>query len=533
MSNALLLRADGDAHIGTGHVMRCLALAQAWQDAGGKATFLMAVSTPTLVERVKSEEIEVLTLNAEPGSEEDARQTIQLAFSLQQTGQKPETGNLSHSSPNSGLRSHPSELAPQLRSQVSSLSPWVVADGYEFGAAFQRKVKDAGLQLLLVDDYGHAESYCADIVLNQNLYSTEDLYTNRESSAQLLLGSRYVLLRREFAKWRGWTRQIQKHARKVLVTLGGGDPNKVTGKVIRALWNLDVEVKIVVGGSNPHTEELRAEIRNLKNGELVVDAPHMPELMAWADVAVAAGGTTSCEMAFMGLPSIVFVLADNQQAVAAKLDAEGVSLSVGDHSDVSEADLTEALHTLLEDPARRQAMSRRGQELVDGLGGDRVVMNLRAGSLRLRQADENDCRLIWEWANDPQARAVSFSQELIPWEEHVQWFTTKLHSPSCYFYVATDSNGVPVGQIRYDLDGREAVVSVSLAPGARGKGTGSALIAAGSRAFFQASEANVIHAYIKPGNEPSVRAFLKAGYRSAPTAQVRGQEAQHFILRKN
>ncbi len=134
--NALLVRADANPVIGTGHIMRCLALAQAWQDQGGSVTFACAEGLPeSLHQRLSSESMSVRLLQVNPGSEADARAVI--------------------------------ELARQVQTSV------VVVDGYHFGADYQRWLKDAGLRLLFIDDNGHAEHYYADWVLNQNIHASE------------------------------------------------------------------------------------------------------------------------------------------------------------------------------------------------------------------------------------------------------------------------------------------------------------------------------------------------------------------------
>lgn len=364
MADTLILRADANPRMGTGHVMRCLALAQGWRRTGGQALFVCADITPALEARINTEGFDVRRIPASAGSPEDAQQTIQQARACQ-----PVAG--------------------------STQSPWIAADGYQFEAVYQRAIKEAGLRLLLVDDYGHCNHYCADIVLNQNLSARPEWYQHREPHTRLLLGTRYVLLRDQFRAYRDWQRDIAPVARKVLVTLGGADPDNVTGKVIEALRGLDVEAKIVVGGSNPNLEKLKAETGNLKSCELLVNSNDMPALMAWADMAIAAGGTTSWELAFMGLPSLVLVLADNQRDIATALDREGISINLGWHPDVQAAKLAETLRTLLVDAERRATMSQRGRQLVDGCGVARVVKILQGISYRITIASEAD-----SWLND-------------------------------------------------------------------------------------------------------------------------------------
>lgn len=348
MSDALLtakplvIRADAGSRMGAGHVMRCLALAQAWQDAGGRPLFLMAPAPPALATRLLSEGMDVLPLQAAPGSPEDARETAGLA-----------------------------------RSRGAD---WVVADGYHFGADYQRLIKDSGLRLLCIDDYGHAGHYCADLALNQNINATEKLYPSREAHTRLLLGTRYVLLRREFWPWRGWRREIPEMARKVLVTLGGGDPDNVTLKVILALAQVEVaglEAVVVVGPANPHLRELQGAVQDAPHLiRLESNVTNMPELMAWADVAITAGGSTCWETAFMGLPTLLLVLAENQRGIAEKLDEEGLTVTLGWHGAITSSIITQVLYQLCMDNRKRDEMALNGQNLIDEEGSKRASIHL-------------------------------------------------------------------------------------------------------------------------------------------------------------
>jgi UDP-2,4-diacetamido-2,4,6-trideoxy-beta-L-altropyranose hydrolase len=489
----ILIRADASTSIGTGHVMRCLALAQAWQEANGQATFAMASEAPALEARLAAKGVDVVHLSAQPGSADDARQAAALARAKGAT--------------------------------------WIVVDGYHFGAEYQRALKDCDLHLLFVDDYGHASHYYADLVLNQNIYADESLYASREPGTRLLLGTRYAMLRREFWPWRGWRREIPQVAHKVLVTMGGSDPDNATLKAIQALQAPGLEAKIVVGPANPNLETLRRAVRDSGDrAQLLTTVDDMPGLMAWADLAVAAGGSTCWELAFMGVPSVVLVLAENQQAIAEELDRIGVALNLGWHGQVAPEHILRAVARLSASAGMRAKMARRGQELVDGEGADRVVMRLRGQKIRLRQVGEGDVRLIWEWANDPAVRAASFSSEPIPWEQHRQWFRAKLNDPDCVFYIAIDEEETPIGQVRYDVSGHEAVVSISLDVNFRGKGYGSAIIEFAARKLYRTVGAKLIHAYVKTDNEASISAFLKAGFKKMEPTTVCGQPVVHLAL---
>lgn len=345
---SLVFRVDAGAQVGLGHAMRCLALAQAWQDGGGAPLFVINPGIPDLEGRLKAESVEVVHQSGQVVDLEDAENTVYHA-------------------------------------RLAGAS-WVVVDGYSFNAEYQKHVKDAGLHVLFIDDYGHAGVYYADVVLNQNIYAQEQFYTRRAPHTHLLLGSRYTLLRREFWRWQRWQRVVSKRARKILVSLGGGDCSGGTLKVARALHEVgaahDLEVLILIGAANPHYESLRHATEDscfpLRIERWVSD---MPALLEWADVAISAGGTTCWELAFMGLPALTIIMADNQLLVANALAEANVVRNLGRHETLERDDLVSALLSLLSDFPLRAEMSQRGRTLVDGKGAERVLSCLQAKTL--------------------------------------------------------------------------------------------------------------------------------------------------------
>lgn len=496
MSDTLLIRADASTVSGIGHVMRSLALAQGWQRAGGQAVFAQAESTPALEQRLRREGMELVRVDSVPGSDGDAVQTVEQACMHQ--------------------------------------GSWIVADGYCFGAAWQKQIKEAGFRLVVVDDYGHAGHYYADFVLNQNLGASSALYPSREAHTRLLLGTRYVLLRHEFLKWRDWRRNLNECARRILVTLGGSDPYNLTLKVLQALTRLkECETTVVVGGSNPHWDVLQSNTQQwASSAHLLRGTSNMPELMAEADLSIAAGGTTAWELAFMGLPALLLPLAANQVSNVEQLSASGVARALGGFDTLSPAQIGAAIEDLLKDPETRAEMSRRGRALIDGNGGSRVWLYLKESILLLRRVTDEDCRLLWQWANDPVVRAVSFSAELIPWENHVRWFAARQQDPHCHFWIACDRDGDPVGQVRFQAQSSPAVISVSLDCNQRGRKLGLLLIWLACRKLFRETAIDTVHAYIKPDNNTSVHAFSIAGFKEAGTKEVNGHSALVFQLSK-
>jgi RimJ/RimL family protein N-acetyltransferase len=291
-----------------------------------------------------------------------------------------------------------------------------------------------------------------------------------------------------------------------------------------------MEAVVVIGPSNARRAQLAVAVqKSPARIELRYNVADMPALIRWAEVSVTAGGSTTWERARLGLPGLVLVLADNQEAVATAIETSGVGWNLGWHHRVTETALANSLERLIYDAEARKAMSCRGLELVDGRGAERVreIMSVEKG-LWFRPAGEEDARLFWEWANDPIARRWSFAPDVIRWEDHTRWFVGKLADSKCLLLVFADGDS-PLGQVRFDLAGREAVISISLANHFRGKGYGTRVLRAACGEVF-ARPIDSVLALIRPGNEVSIRMFEAVGFRSDGEQTVRGLPALRFSL---
>jgi UDP-2,4-diacetamido-2,4,6-trideoxy-beta-L-altropyranose hydrolase len=492
----LLLRADASVKMGTGHVMRCLAMAQAWQDAGGKVVFVMATESSVIEDNLKIEGIKIYHLSAIPGSNDDAYQTIDLA--------EKENAN------------------------------FVVVDGYHFDSRYQLLIKSSGKYMLVIDDYGHADRYYADLVLNQNIYANEGLYKKREHYTCLLLGTSYVLMRKEFWPYRILRREAPHIAHKVMVTLGGSDPHNVTLKIINSLQYLtlsEMEVVVVAGGGNTHNLALDAASKNSAIPlKLVRNAANMPELMAWADMAIVSGGTTSYETAFMGLPSLITIIADNQVLVAEKLAEAGAAMNLGWHHKLNGTNTAKMVTKLAINRNSRDCMSRIGQQLVDGRGTNRVIRAILDRIILVRVAVEGDCHQIYKWANDNDTRAASFNSSFIDWDTHCHWFSQKHQNPNCVLLICSDDKRNSLGLVRFDLAGDEAIISINLDPNMRGRGLAGFIIIRTLDELHKRYHISKVSAFIKQQNLRSAKVFERAGFSEIGSTTIRGHEAKHYVI---
>lgn len=334
----ILIRTDGGTTTGTGHVMRCIALAEAARAEGHDVTFVTAPPNP-LEGRIRQTGSDLHPLSSSPGGAADARDTRAMADELS--------------------------------------ADWIVLDGYGFDGAYQKELGVGAARLLLVDDYGHGSPYAAHLILNQNSYAPGNArwYDDRPGRCQLLLGADYAMLRREFAAAERRT-PTDAPARSLLVTLGGSDPDNVTGRVLEALDALPAsgpDVTVALGSANPHAAAVRKAVMGKR---IVIDAG-MPALMEAADVAVSAAGTTAYELAYMGIPSLLLAIAGNQALVADDMRERGIALALGQDA-LTPVAMAAELKKLLGDGRLRKRLSQKGRAFVDGKGAERVVRAMAA-----------------------------------------------------------------------------------------------------------------------------------------------------------
>jgi len=460
----VVLRADASAAAGSGHVMRSLALAEALRVAGHRP-HLASVNLPDPF-RARASSLGVPVVDLDAGTD------------------------------------------PQGVAAIAHDAGWVVLDGYDFDARHVMAARDAGARTLVVDDHAAWAAYHSNVVVNTNVGATRAAYAGRVHGARLLVGPRFGLLRSEFARFADWSRAIPAVAATCLVTFGGTDPARATERVVAALAGLPIRVVALVGPANPRADE----IGRAGADEVVRDPPDVPELMASADLVATAASSTTLELAFMQVPMLAAVTADNQAPIAPALAAAGIAVDLGPIGTLEPARLRSEVERLAADAGRRARMAESGRRLVDGRGALRVVRAMEVAGVRLRPAAMGDADRLLAWANDVATRAASFSTAPITRPEHLAWMARTLADPDRHLHFIAE-DGEPVGQVRFRRESAdEAVISVAVAPGARGRGYAPAIIDAGGQAAFDRWPVLRIRAEIRGDNAASRAAFAEAGF---------------------
>lgn len=284
--------------MGTGHVMRCLALAQAARREGFDVHMICRLGVDWLRDRLAREDIPLHILSDTPPAAEDS------AILLEQ------------------LQGEGFPLPGEVDTPI-----WVVLDGYHFDAACQQAVMRAGYRLLVIDDYAHLPEYHCDVLLNQNIRAEQLTYHG--SIRRKLLGLDYVLLRQEF--WDAREKALQRvrpaQPQNILVTLGGGNFIEHLEKIATVMTLPELTgrtVRVIKGDMD--AARIRAAFAHCPGQlEILPRVDDMPSLLLDTDLCITAGGSTCWELCCLGVPFLVVEVAQNQHNIAIYLQKEGIA----------------------------------------------------------------------------------------------------------------------------------------------------------------------------------------------------------------
>ena len=278
-----VLRADASDLIGVGHVMRSLALGEALLDAGFDV-MLATVDLPAgMREEARKCGITVVDLQCEPFGSADAIATLALNGAV------------------------------------------LVIDGYKFEREFFGILENRATNFAVIDDNVETKAFAPSVVINQNPHATPEMYAHLSGEPQLLLGLQYALLRREVRE--ATKLSVVPVAGKVFVAMGGSDFLNLTGPIVLALKDLDIELCVAVGPTNSQRKQIEDVVQSLPRARVILQADYITEL-ATSSLAILAAGSSLWEAAALGVPSIGLIVADNQIGASVGAEHCGISISL-------------------------------------------------------------------------------------------------------------------------------------------------------------------------------------------------------------
>jgi len=355
----ILVRTDSSVTIGSGHLMRCLTLAEELKKNQVHVEFICRELPGNLIELVRESDFDIAVLPY----------TDETYCMKEETGYEKWLGV--------DWQTDAEETIGILKNKNAD---WLIIDHYAIDIKWEKAVRPYVKKIMVIDDLANRHHDC-DILLDQNL--VEDMETRYDglvpSYCKKLLGPQYALLRPEFKKARENLRERDGKIRRILVFFGGSDPTNETEKAINAVIMLDrpdITVDVVVGQANPNKEKIKKLCDQYPYINYHCQVNNMAELMAKADLAIGAGGVTTWERCCLGLPAFLIEVADNQKDIIKKVVAGELSFYLGEKSKLKVEMIRKNLENVICKPHILSAMSSKVLRLVDGLGVSRVVSNL-------------------------------------------------------------------------------------------------------------------------------------------------------------
>ena len=365
--NKIAFRTDASLQIGTGHVMRCLTLADAMQAAGAQCHFICREHPGNLIAQIRQRGFAVSVLPAATKAHITDEQAVE-----------------THSNYAAWLGAEWATDAAQTKADVGAAEvDWLIVDHYALDARWEQTLRTLCRKLMVIDDLADRPHDC-DLLLDQNLGRDVGDYSQLvPEGCTVLAGPQYALLRPEFAALRddSLSRRATPQFKHLLITMGGVDQADATGTVLEALQDCpvpaDMRITVVMGLHAPWLGRVQLLAKQMsQTTEVKVNVNNMAQLMAESDLAIGAAGSTSWERCCLGLPTIIGVQAANQQLIANALELSGAAKAFSISTTVQP--IIELIAKVLSEKSNLQKMSVSAAGITDGNGVGRVVAHIMA-----------------------------------------------------------------------------------------------------------------------------------------------------------
>ena len=514
-----LIRADASLQIGSGHIMRCLTLAQQLRQHNHHITFICRTNLGHLAPLIRQQGFDCIELP--PPSNV-------VPFGTKRQPENPADITAHAAWLGTSQAQDLADCAPYIR----RLAPdWIICDHYALSAAWQRAARQICHSKIMVIDDIHDRTHDADLLLDQNhAHHASDYAHLVPPSCYILAGTRYALLRDEFAQHRAASLQNrtahrQPENQNILINLGGVDKDNHTLAVLQALSDYvsgslktdtaPFRATIIMGATAPHLASVQHYAAHAPYpSQVIANANNMAALMSQATWAIGAAGSTSWERCALGLPTLLITIADNQRSIAAQLQSAGAAIAL-EASQIHSPAFQAALAHLMQ-PENQHRLSQAAAQLCDAHGAARVAQHIAqlttAPQAQLRPATPADCARIHAWRNHPSIRAMMFHPDPIPLSQHQAWFAAQLANPSFKMYVYT-LGGTPQGYGSLErIAPTEYEWGFYLAPDCP-RGNGSAMCNLLLQRAFGELGASTVHGQALRHNAASIALHRKLGFR--------------------
>ena len=511
----IAFRVDSSIKMGSGHLMRCLTLANKLREYGAEICFVTREHSGHMIGRLDEASYSVCTLP--PPLEDQAGYSDDYAEWLGVTQDQ--------------------DAAETITALNGQDYDWLVVDHYGLDIQWEARLRPLVKNILVIDDLANRLHDC-NVLIDQNYFgaTTETRYKKWVSNyCKRLLGPRFALIHSDYALMRNYSFSRNEVTQRVLVFFGASDQANHTKKLLEALNHpdlMDLVVDVVIGVNHPDPASIASMVLKRAGANIHQNLPSLINLMVRADLFIGAGGATTWERMALGLPSLVISIAENQRQFTHILTENGFQFSPPSGSLATTEEWSEVILYLRKNPLLVKQVVNKVKELVDGQGVARVVRIICGGSnmtLNIRYAEQKDEGLLLEWVNDTEVRRQSFCQEQVHAEKHAKWFSAKLSDPNCIIFIGEDETG-PVGQVRFEIDTArtEALISISIKSSLRGMGLSSKLLNTAMNKWMLLEPNIKLVAEVRDENTASQLLFIKLKFTQAPSRRT-GSKLFEFV----
>lgn len=465
-------KTDANENIGSGHLQRCLNIASLI-DKKNKITFLFHRTPKSIIRKIKKKFNIINFKNNE--------ELIKKNFFFSKKEQR-----------------------------------CLVVDDYTINYSWEKKISKFFFKVLVIDDEIKKKHYC-DYYLNQNIIDNrlKNFILNNLNDTRCMLGPRYALIEKRYSKYSQLTKK--KILKNIIISFGGSDRENLTGKVLQVLSQQKysyLKINVILGQSYNFYAELKKKYLNNKNIFLYKNLSSLSKLYFLSNLAVGSGGISSWERLSTSLPSIVFLVSDNQKIIIDDLKKRNLIIFAGEEKKFNSKKFEKLMDKSIINYEKNFKIIEYGKLMVDGNGSQRVMeifFPSKNQTLRIKKADHNDLYTYYNWVNDKDVIKYSFTKKFISFDDHKKWFLNQLKfSKKNYLYIFYLKQ-LPIGQVRINCSNKICKIDYSVDKDFRSRGFAFQMISKIIKMRIFNHKQFV--AEVKKNNIPSIKVFKKLGFK--------------------
>ena len=487
----IAFRVDCSSKIGSGHLMRCIRLSKSLKKNEKEIYFIINKSDylSEIRKLISKENLNLILINNKRNNfsyKLDAKSTIKILK----------------------------------KKKIKKL----IVDNYEIDSKWEKKVKKYTEKLIVIDDLANRKHYC-DIIIDQNYvknYKTRyDKITNK--NCLKLLGPKFCINNKIKKKSDLNNKSKNTEVRRIFIFFSTVFIPKIF-KLIISLFSAKkykhINIDFVVGNlEKKKFLQLKNSIN--ENINLMINNKNFENLMSKADLAIGSGGTNTWERISLGLPSVVFCIAQNQKEICEFLSKKKIIRYMGLISNNSKSKLNREFIDIQKNYKDIKLNSEENKYLIDGFGKERINFFINRPikkKLELKEINSEDKDLMFGWANDSLVRKNSFKKKKIKYSDHIKWLKKKIISKKTLIFKLL-LNNIPIGQVRYDKKNNYYEIDYSIDEIFRNYGFGKIIIKKSIKKIFK--KRTIIKADVKQENKESINIFKSLKFRQIKSNSIK------------